>query len=85
MKRDSPEYQEFLDRAFESMSEQSESFRKALVASQEAILTHSIGKTVEAETVLTEKEFCSRLMRIHARLEFDSTAVDRRIWTAGIE
>jgi hypothetical protein len=85
MKRNSPEYQEFLDRAFEAMSEQSELFRKALVASEEAILTHSIGKTVEAETVLTEEEFCSRLMRIRARLRSGSTAVDCRIWTAGIE
>ncbi len=50
------------------MTEQSESFRKALVASQDA-LTHSFGKTVEAETVLTEGELCSRLMRIRARLE----------------
>jgi Bacteriophage protein GP30.3 len=67
------------------MSEQSESFRQALVASQEEILTYSIGKTVEAETVLTEEEFCSRLMRIRARLQSRSTAVDCRIWTAGIE
>jgi predicted NAD-dependent protein-ADP-ribosyltransferase YbiA (DUF1768 family) len=79
MKRDGPEYQEFLDRAFESMTEQSESFRKALVASQDAMLTHSIGKTVEAETVLTEGEFCSRLMRIRARLQSGSTVVDCRI------
>jgi hypothetical protein len=78
-KRDGPEYQEFLDRAFEAMSEQSVSFRQALVASQEAKLTHSIGKTVEAETVLTEEEFCSRLMRIRARLQSGSTAVDCRI------
>jgi hypothetical protein len=79
MKRDGPEYQEFLDRAYEAMSEQSISFRQALVASREAILTHSIGKTVEAETVLTEEEFCSRLMRIRARLQSGSTAVDCRI------
>jgi hypothetical protein len=79
MKRDGPEYQEFLDRAFEAMSEQSVSFRQALVASQEAILTHSIGKTVEGETVLTEEEFCSRLMRIRARLQSGSTAVNCRI------
>jgi Bacteriophage protein GP30.3 len=79
MKRDGPEYQEFLDRAYEAMSEQSVSFRQALVASQEAILTHSIGKTVEAETVPTEEEFCSRLMRIRARLQSGSTAVDCRI------
>jgi hypothetical protein len=79
MKRDGPEYQEFLDRAFEAMSEQLVSFRQALVASQEAILTHSIGKTVEGETVLTEEEFCSRLMRIRARLQSGSTAVNCRI------
>lgn len=75
MKRDGPEYQEFLDRAFQAMVEQSASFRKALLATQDAALTHSIGKTREADTVLTQREFCSRLMKIRARLRFDLSAV----------
>lgn len=44
IKSDSPEYQELLDRAYEAMFEQSESFRKALEASKGSTLTHSIGK-----------------------------------------
>ena len=46
---------------------------------------HSIGRTMEAETVLTEEEFCSRLLRIRTRLQSGATAVDGRTWTPGIE
>jgi predicted NAD-dependent protein-ADP-ribosyltransferase YbiA (DUF1768 family) len=71
MGRDSAEYQAFLDRAYRAMAEQSESFRKALLATGDAVITHSIGKRREAETVLTEREFCSRLMRLRAELRAD--------------
>lgn len=67
-KRKSPEYQELLDRAFLAISE-NDSFQRALLATQGAVLTHSIGKNKEAETVLTEREFCSRLMRIRRELQ----------------
>lgn len=60
-KRDSKEYQELLDRAFLAMARHSESFRKALIATGDANITHSIGKNKEADTVLTEAEFCRRL------------------------
>jgi len=73
MKRDSVDYQTFLDRAFDAMAAQSESFRKALLATQDAVLTHSIGKTREADTVLTQREFCSILMKIRARLQAASS------------
>ena len=66
-KRDSDEYQELLDRAFEALSMNS-SFRKALLATGDAVLTHSIGKTKITETVLTRSEFCSRLMKIRREL-----------------
>lgn len=69
MRRDSKEYQAFLDRAYETMAEQSESFRKALLATGDAVLTHSIGKNKESETVLTEREFCGRLMRLREKLK----------------
>ena len=62
-KRDSDEYQELLDRAYKCMFEQSESFRAALKAAGTSI-THSMGKNKISETVLTEKEFCSRLMKL---------------------
>ena len=64
MDRSGKEYQEFLKRAYKAMFEQSESFRKALMATGNAVLTHSIGRSKEAETVLTEREFCSLLMNL---------------------
>lgn len=59
-KRDSKEYQDLLDRAYLALATNS-SFRKALVASGNAVFTHSIGKRKSNETVLTIREFCSRL------------------------
>ena len=44
IKRDSNEYQELLDRAFYALSK-NQSFKKALLATNDAVLTHSIGKT----------------------------------------
>lgn len=66
-KRDSEEYQELLDRAFDALSTNA-SFKKALLATGTATLTHSIGKTKQQETVLTRQEFCSRLTKIRERL-----------------
>lgn len=68
IKRDSNEYQELLDRAYQCCFEQSESFRKALKASGNSSLTHTMGKNKISETVLTEREFCSRLMKLRDKL-----------------
>jgi predicted NAD-dependent protein-ADP-ribosyltransferase YbiA (DUF1768 family) len=68
-KRDSDEYQELLDRAYNAVAEQNEGFRKALLASGDAVLTHNIGRTNRKETVLTQSEFCRRLMTIRERLK----------------
>jgi predicted NAD-dependent protein-ADP-ribosyltransferase YbiA (DUF1768 family) len=65
--RHSKEYQELLDRAFAALAKNT-SFQKALLATGNAVLTHSIGKTNSNETVLTRAEFCSRLMKIRAEL-----------------
>lgn len=62
-KRDSKEYQELLNRAYEALYK-NEGFRKALEATHDAVLTHSIGKKKQNETILTEQEFCSRLMKL---------------------
>ena len=67
-KRDSQEYQDLLDRAFDALAENT-SFQKALLATGKATLTHTIGKTNASETVLTRAEFCSRLIKIRARLQ----------------
>ena len=60
-KRDSQEYQELLDRAYVALTRQSESFRTALSATGDAVLTHSMGRSSEKETILTQSEFCRRL------------------------
>ena len=65
--RHSEEYQQLLDRAFEALA-QNTSFQKALLATGDAVLTHSIGKTNPSETVLTRSEFCSRLTQIRKEL-----------------
>ena len=65
--RDSEEYQQLLDRAFDALSE-NQSFCSALLATGKATLTHSIGKSNQSETVLTKQEFCSRLTKIRSRL-----------------
>lgn len=69
-KRDSKEYQELLDRAFDALS-QNTGFQKALLASGDSTLTHEIGKSKESETVLTKREFISRLNKIRERLKLE--------------
>lgn len=66
--RDSKEYQELLDRAYDALSENT-SFQKALLATGSSTLTHEIGKSKENETVLTKREFISRLYKIRERLQ----------------
>lgn len=65
-KRDSVEYQDLLDRAFDALSK-NQSFMQALLSTGNSSLTHSIGKTNPSETVLTRNEFCSRLIKIRDR------------------
>jgi hypothetical protein len=67
-KRDSQGYQNLLNLAYRALYDGSEKFREALKASGNAVLTHSIGWNKESETVLTEQEFCSRLMQLRSLL-----------------
>lgn len=71
--RASKEYQELLDRAFDALG-QNKSFQKALLATGNAALTHSIGKRKISETVLTTQEFTSRLYKLRNRLKSDTKA-----------
>jgi len=64
--RKSDAYQRLLDRAYNALSE-NESFKKALIASGTAVFTHANGSHKESETVLTSREFCSRLTAIRER------------------
>lgn len=61
--RKSEEYQILLNRAYNAMYEQSESFRKALHMTK-GNLTHTMGKNDQSKTVLTTSEFCGRLMKL---------------------
>lgn len=63
-KCDSDAYQELLDNVYISLFNQSESFRNALKATGSSSITHSIGKNKINETVLTQTEFCSRLLKL---------------------
>jgi len=56
-KRDSQDYQDLLDRAFLAMFSQNNKAQKALLATLNATLTHSIGRSKINETVLTKKNF----------------------------
>ncbi len=69
IKRDSDEYQELLNELFDALYTTNEKAKKTLLASGEANLTHSIGRTKINETVLTRQEFCSRLMKIRKKLK----------------
>ncbi len=62
------EYQELLDRAFQSLSRNTK-FQRALLATGNAVLTHSVGKSKKNDTILTEAEFCSRLTKIRMLLK----------------
>lgn len=66
-KRDSDEYQKLLDRAFEALSDNKD-FRFSLKNSFNLKLIHSIGKNQTNLTVLTNEEFCQRLMKIRKNL-----------------
>lgn len=68
IKRDSDRYQELLDKAYAAIA-QNTGFQKALLATGNATLTHSMGRNKENETVLTTREFCGRLMRIRRELQ----------------
>jgi len=66
--RQGSEYQRLLDRAFDALAENT-SFQRALLATNNSSLTHSIGNSKKSQTCLTEREFCSRLERIRTRLQ----------------
>jgi len=66
-KRDSEDYKKLLNDAYMSLSK-NESFKKALLSTGKATLTHSLGKNKEHETVLTTREFCGMLTHIRELL-----------------
>jgi predicted NAD-dependent protein-ADP-ribosyltransferase YbiA (DUF1768 family) len=67
-KRDSEEYQHLLNRAYGALA-LNEGFRRALLSTGDAVLKHSMGRTNQKETILTQSEFCGRLMRLRDRMK----------------
>ena len=63
------EYQRLLDRAYIELAKQNENYCQALLDTKDLILTHHIGRSNESETVLTQNEFCSRLMKLRKLLK----------------
>ena len=61
--RGSPEYQTLLDRAFNCIAKNTK-FCSTLAATNNANITHSLGKKNKRDTVLTQQEFCSRLQKL---------------------
>lgn len=68
-KRQDDAYQQLLDRMFIEITKQNEKFRNALIASGDAVFTHTIGRNSECDTVLTQREFCRRLMALRKLLK----------------
>lgn len=68
MKRDSEEYQNLITHAYDCLAENI-GFQKALLATRNSSLTHSIGKDKITETVLTKREFIRQLYRIRDKLK----------------
>lgn len=67
--RKSQEYQRLLDKAYIELAKASEKYRQALIDTKDLILTHHISRNNELETVLTQNEFCSRLMKLRKNLK----------------
>lgn len=61
--RHSEAYQDLLNRAYNALY-QNQGFKKALEATKDCKLTHSIGRKDPSHTILTQSEFCSRLMKL---------------------
>ena len=68
VKRDSEEYQRLLDRAYAELAK-NVSFKRALLSTGDSSITHSIGKRDPHKTVLTQTEFCSRLLKLRSQLK----------------
>lgn len=68
MKRDSAEYRAIVEEAYEALS-QNKDFQKALLATGEKTLYHTMGKSDPTRTILTEEEFCEILTNVRTALK----------------
>ena len=65
---ESDAYSDLICRAYDEIAKNS-GFQRAILATRNSSLTHSMGKSKKNETVLTEQEFCSNLYRIRDKLQ----------------
>ena len=68
MDRNGDAYRTFLDTVYQAIAAQCPDFRDALLATGDAELTHRLGNSDPATTVLTSEEFCSRLLVLRQAL-----------------
>lgn len=68
MKRDSAEYRSLVKEAFEALS-QNIDFQKALLATGNKTLFHTMGKSDPTRTILTEEEFCEILTELRNNIQ----------------
>lgn len=68
MHRQSEAYSELISRAYDELSKNS-GFQRAILATRNSSITHTMGKNKKNETVLTEQEFCSNLYRVRTNLQ----------------
>lgn len=68
MQRQSDAYALLIERAYNQLAT-NDGFKRAILATQNATLTHSMGRSKKNETVLTEQEFCSNLYRVREMLK----------------
>lgn len=67
MERESSQYENFIREAYDALAENVE-FKKALLATGNKKLYHTIGKSKLQRTILTEKEFCTILTELRNKL-----------------
>lgn len=67
--RKSKAFRSLVERAYFEMYSQNQSFRKALKATKDKRLFHTIGNTKQDETILTDWEFCEILTNLRKNYE----------------
>lgn len=66
--RESQAYADLIERAFYQLAK-NDGFKRALLATNNSVLEHTIGRKKASETVLTRKEFTSILTQIRSELQ----------------
>ena len=76
--RQSEEYQKLIRRAYQSMFDQNERFRTALMSTRGQTLFHSRGESNPFKTILTEDELCTILTELRDNYDRRDKGVERK-------